>query len=131
MAIKKKPDLNTKTGRYAIARLKTTTKKEAAIIAGMNPTNVSRVENSPSYLAIKETFKDALLRHITVDQLNARLAQIAINSEDNNSLNAIKLAKEIIEPEATPKTPDTVQVFFGPKPIDATPRTPIEEESES
>jgi hypothetical protein len=115
MARNKTPDLNTKTGRYALARLKTKTKKEAAELVGMNPSNVSRVEASPSYQAIVKTyFKDALLSSITMEEMASKLAENIRSKEGNVSNNAIKLALERVEPETTPSEQEKVVVILKP-----------------
>ena len=68
---KKKPDLNSKAGKYFIAKQTATTKEEAKAIAGYSPKTVTtRIEETKEYQAIEEKhYKEVLKDKITLDEI--------------------------------------------------------------
>ena len=94
----KRVSLNSKAGKYYVARQKGKNKKESAIIAGYNPSNITRIENTQEYKAL--SYKDELLKQITLDQIAKEQLKVIMQDEDLSSKNtAIKNVMEKIEPE--------------------------------
>lgn len=114
---KKKPDLNTKTGKYFLARRAGKNKKEAAIEAGYNPTHTTEIEASKTYQAIeKKYYKDILLQKLSMEQIaEAHADNILQNGEeklDRAARNkAIEIALDKIEPEEAPDDSSEAVVF--------------------
>ncbi len=97
---KKKPELNSKTARYFLAKQKTTSRAAAARMVGLNPTNVSHVEDSQKYKLIEAHYKDKLLGHISLDEIAEAHAENIRQSDDRGARNtAIKMATDKIEPD--------------------------------
>lgn len=103
---KKKADLNTKAGKYFIAKKRGMNKKNAAIAAGYNPTHTTAIEQTKTYQEIEKKYKDVLLEKITMDEIASahadNITQAGATSVDRGARNvAIKMAKDWIEPDDT------------------------------
>lgn len=101
----KKPDINTKVGRYFMAVQKGKTKREAAIVAGYaDVSHTTQIERTSEFQALQEHFGVNLQKHITVNEINGYLAdnirQEGQERIDRNARNkAIEIAKDMIEPD--------------------------------
>ena len=118
--VTKKPDINTKVGKYFMAVKKGKTKKEAQVIAGYAvPTHSTRIEQSKEFQALQEHFGDNLQKHITINEINSYLAdnirQEGQERIDRNARNkAIEIAKSMIEPDGGfSDTGDKVLIVLG------------------
>lgn len=98
---KKKADLNTKTGKYFLARQAGKTKKASAIEAGLNPTHTSAIEATKTFQAIEKKFyRDILLQKISMEKIADAHADNINQDKDRGARNtAIKMAIDKIEPE--------------------------------
>ena|SRR3990167_6769975 len=101
----KKPDLNTRIGKYYMAVQKGKTKKEAQIVAGFNQdTNATRIERTKEFQSLQTYFKDELIQKITMgeiaDALTDNIRQSGEIKIDRNARNrAIEIALARIEPK--------------------------------
>jgi hypothetical protein len=109
----KKPDLNTKVGKYFMAKVNGKTKKEAQEIAGYStPTHSHEIENSKQYQAIEQAyFKDVLLKKIGMKEIAEALVdniqQTGESDIDRGARNkAIEIALNKIEPNDSPEDID-------------------------
>ena len=94
----KKPDMNTQIGRYFLAKQKTKTKKEAAIMVGASPNHVSNVEATKTYRAIEEYYKDKLLNVISLADIASEHKKNILQDQDKGAKNkAIEMAVDKIE----------------------------------
>jgi hypothetical protein len=95
----KKPDLNTKAGRYYLELKKGRTKVQAQALAGYKGTNSVQVERSKAFQDIKRYFNDELLDRITTGEIADELVK---NIKQDNKLEAkntaIKIALDRLEP---------------------------------
>lgn len=99
--------LQTKTGKYYMARKKAKTKSEAAAIAGISPTNIVKMENNQTFKALERHFKDEFLAQTNMQEIAATLKRNMMQERDiGGSNNAIKLALERIEPDTIPEDQD-------------------------
>lgn len=99
---KKKADLNTKIGKYFMAKQAGKTKKEAQIVAGFGtPTHATRIENTETYKAIEQTYyADEMLKQISKEQIAKEQVKVILQDRDLSAKNAaIKQTLEKIEPE--------------------------------
>lgn len=99
---KTKVDLDSRPGRYFLARKRGLTKKEARDVAGYGGTHPDRIEASQTYQVIARTYKDVLLGQMSLDQIaSEHIKVIKQDIELHAKNNAIKMAIEKIEPEVT------------------------------
>lgn len=110
----KKPDLNTKAGKYFLAKRSGKNKKDAAVIAGYapHPSNVTQIENTKGYQEIeKYYYKDELLKHVTLSEIAAAHADNIKQDDDRGARNkAIEMAMDKLEPSDSAKD-DTDQMI--------------------
>jgi hypothetical protein len=104
--MKKDEMLNTRTGKYFVARKKGKNKTEAKIEAGYaitTPTN--QIERSEVFNTLEKVwFRDALLSKITMSDIVDEQIKVIKQDKDLSAKNtAIKTALERIEPESNPK----------------------------
>lgn len=92
--------INTKAGKYLTARYSGNNKTQSAIIAEVNPTNITHLERTEIYQAIeKKFFKDEFSAILTVRQLAEELKKNVVQDEDRGAKNAaIKIALDKLEP---------------------------------
>ena len=97
---KKKPNLNSKVGKYYLAVQKGKTKKEAQIVAGYNSVNnVTQIEKSKSFGEIQRYFKDEFMDRTTLGELSDELLKNIKQDKDRGAKNkAIELALNRVEP---------------------------------
>jgi len=98
----KKPSLNTKIGKYFVARQKKgLNKSESQILAGFaDNKHATRIEATKEYQEIKEYYKDSLLNHISMDDIAMYHAENITQDKDRGARNkAIEMALSKIEPE--------------------------------
>lgn len=103
---KKKVDLNSKAGKYFLAKRAGKTKKESAVVAGYTDhNNTSHIEETKTYQAIeKKYYKDVLLQNITLEEIAIAHAQNITQKGDRGARNkAIEMAVGRIEPQNEPK----------------------------
>ena len=111
------PDLlNTRTGRYFVARqTHKTTKKEAAIIAGYpDGSNVGKIEDSKRYKQLEQVFfKDELLKQISLQTIAEELIKNISQDQDKGAKNkAIELALSKIEDKIKEESEEKVLVIL-------------------
>lgn len=96
----KKPDPDTRVGKYFIARKQGKTKTEASIVSGYADCNhTTRIEATKSYKALEAYFRNRLLSDITINQIIKELAKSIIqDSNQEAKIEAIGKAINIIEP---------------------------------
>jgi|GEM_PF-2332862 len=101
MEKEKKPDLNTKVGKYFVARQQGKNKSEASLIAGYSsPTHSTRIEQTKTYQVIQKYFKEEFLQQSSVEELATELLKNIRQDIDKGAKNkAIELALNRIEPE--------------------------------
>ncbi|MFZ2484411.1 MAG: hypothetical protein WAW81_00480, partial [Minisyncoccia bacterium] len=90
----KKADLNSKVGKYFLARNKGLNKSKAALEAGYaSPTHTTRTEETQSYQNLVLCYKDELLKHITLEEIAEVQAKTIRQERDLGARNtAIKEA---------------------------------------
>jgi hypothetical protein len=102
--------LNTKTGKYFMARQKGKSKKESALVAGFPEStaahNTDKIEQSVTFNELTVRYKDKLLEKITLDQIAEahadNILQTGQERIDRAARNtAIAMAKDAIEPKDT------------------------------
>jgi hypothetical protein len=106
---KKLPDLETtRVGKYFVAVKKGKTKKEAALQAGINPSNTSAIENTEGFKMLERVYlKDVMSTHITLDEVAAALADNIKQEGDRGARNkAIEIYRDTVEPEEKPDDTD-------------------------
>ena len=109
----KKPDLNTKAGKYLVAKMQGKNKTEAALTAGYPDGNhTTRIEATKTYQAIAQTYyKDELLKRISLGQIADEQIKNIIQDNDRGAKNkAIEMAINRIEPQDMP-TDDTDSIY--------------------
>ena len=101
----KKPDLNSKIGRYFVARKKGINKTQSALMVNEDPRNSTRLEKTKTWKALEQRFyKDELLEQITLEKLAKEHIKNILQDKDLGAKNkAIQMAKEYIEPSTTIK----------------------------
>ena len=113
----KKTDLNTRVGKYFIAKQNGSSKTEASIIAGYpSPTHTTRIEQSGAYRAIEKLYyKDELLKQITLRQIAEEQIKNIIQDSDKGAKNkAIEMALNRLEPNEMPSDEnDGVIIVLG------------------
>lgn len=93
---------NDKVIKYAKARLEGKNKEASKEIAGYSPnTKATVIESTSTYKAL--SVKDALLKHITLDDITKRHSQLIASDNEAVAINAIKLGYERIEPDVDTK----------------------------
>lgn len=99
-----KPRLDTKSGKYWLARQKGKGKTEAAKELGINPRNVSHIEASQNFQALeKSSYKEEIIKHITLAQIAEEHIKVIRQDKDLGAKNtAIKIAVDRINPENEP-----------------------------
>lgn len=109
MKKEKKADLNTRVGKYFIAKQKGLNKTEASIVAGYpSPTHTTRIEQSKTYQAIERLYyKDELLQQITLKQIAEEQIKNILQDQDKGAKNkAIEMVINRIEPDGVPYNDD-------------------------
>jgi len=114
--VKKMPDLNTKQGRYFIAKQKKgMTKKKAAIIAGYaDGSNISKIEKSKGYKELEKVFfKDELLKQISLENIATELIKNIEQDSDRGAKNkAIDIALSKLEDKVEEQNQERVLVIL-------------------
>lgn len=115
---KERPNLNSKAGRYVIARVKGKNKTQAALSAGYSESTAknagSLVETSKEVQSIKAYYRDKLLGRISLDSIAEEHLKIVLQDDDRSAkLRAIELALDKIEPENIPQEEDKILVVLG------------------
>lgn len=98
--------MSTKAAKYFVAqRIKGMSKSKAVKVAGISSVNnVSHFENSVTYRALEEKYKDVMLKHIGLNEVADRHVELIKQDSDKSaSLNAIKLFLDRVEPEVQEK----------------------------
>lgn len=92
--------LNSKTAKYVLARAKGLNKKAASLEAGYTDSkNTTKIEKSKQYDVVVAHYKDALLGHLTIDDIAAEHVKNILQDSDRGAKNvAIKMALEKLEP---------------------------------
>jgi hypothetical protein len=112
----KKPDIDSKIGKYFINRQKGINKRQAQLQAGFpDGQHAHRIENTKTYKAIEKVFyKDALLSKITIHELADEHLKNILQDNDLGAKNkAIQMALEKLEPDkVVSNTEDGLTVIF-------------------
>lgn len=111
----KKPDLNTRVGKYFLAKQKGMTKKDAQIVAGFSDVqHPDRIEKTQTYKAIEQVYyADELLKLISKEDIAKEQVKVIIQDRDLSAKNnAIKQALEKVEPEDQKAVEDRVVVVL-------------------
>jgi len=98
----KKPDLESKIGKYFIARKQGKTGREAQEIAGYAvPTHADQIEKSRTFQELEKVYyKDEVLKKLTMSQIADEHIKNIIQDEDKGAKNkAIEMALNRIEPD--------------------------------
>lgn len=98
--------MNSKAAKYFVAqRIKGMSKSKAVKVAGISDIrNVNKFEESVTYKALEEKYKDVMLKHIGMDEVAEKHTEIIQQDKDRGAqLNAIKLFLERVEPEVAQK----------------------------
>ena len=110
---KKKPDLKTKAGQLWVAQNQGLIDSEAARKIGVNPKNVTELENTRTYQAIEGKYGETLKTKITMGELaDEHLKNIKQDTDKGAKNMAIKMAKEYIEPETELRDIEMVNVVI-------------------
>lgn len=99
---KKKADLNTRMGRYLLAKSVAKTKEEAMRIAGYSHQDTpQRIEKTQTYKLLEKTYyKDELLRKMTLEEIADEQIKVIKQDKELSAKNkAIEMALKKIEPE--------------------------------
>jgi hypothetical protein len=113
--VDKKPDLESKPGKYFLAKKKGMTKKDAAISAGYADfAHTSIIEKTKTYQAIERHFKDELLDVISLGTIAKELVKNIKQDKDRGAKNkAIEISLSRIEPDkALTENDDKVLVIL-------------------
>lgn len=111
----KKADLNTRQGRYFLARKAGKNKSESALLAGYaDPNHTGMIENSKTYKAIeKKYFKDEILALISMKEIAEETVKTIKQDEDRGAKNkATEMVLNRLEPNETPEAEDRVLVIL-------------------
>lgn len=111
---KKKPNLNSKAGKFFIARAQGHNKAEAAAIVGIDPRNVAQLERTQNYQAIEKKYSisEAILKQISLDEIAIELVKNILQDEDRGAKNkAIEIASNKLEPAGVTPNTDADRVF--------------------
>lgn len=106
---RKKPSLDSRIGKYLIARKKGLTGKEAQIAAGYAvPTHSATIEASETYKALERTyFRDKVREKITMEEIADEQIKVIRQDKDLGAKNtAIKNTLEKLEPETALREDD-------------------------
>ncbi len=97
----KKPDLNTRIGKYFIAKQRGMNKTEASIVAGYpSPTHTTRMEQTQAYQVLETLYRDELKKQITLQQIATEHIKNILQDSDRGAKNkAIDMALNRIEPD--------------------------------
>lgn len=108
MARKVKINMKSTAGKYFVARRRGLNKTQSAELVGIDPRNVTQLENTQMYQAIeKRFFKDELLNVITLRGLANELIKNIEQDEDRGAKNkAIEIALSRIEPDKVNQSND-------------------------
>ena len=115
MEYTKKAKLNSKPGKYLMATQRGLTKEKAKIVAGYRAgTHPARIEETKTFKQLEQRYlKDELDSVISTRQVAQALADNIMQAEDIGGRNgAIKIYKEIKEPEAIQTDGDNVMIVF-------------------
>ena len=116
----KKPKLTDKVGKYLIAKQTSKTKEEARDIARYSRnTHPQTIEATKSYQDLEKRFySDELRQAITLKETANLQARNMRQERDLGASNvAIKMYKEVVEPETeSPANDEVIVVFKGGKP---------------
>lgn len=109
-------DMKSKSAKYFVAqRLKGMSKSEAVKVAGISDIrNVNKFEETVTYKALEEKYKDHMLKHLGMDDVAAEHTKIILQDVNLNAKTAaIKLFLERVEPETIdPPSEDTMLVVM-------------------
>ena len=113
----KKPDLDTKIGKYFVAKTQGKNKTEASKVAGY-PTafHSTRIEATKTYQALEKAyFKDELLKRISLGEIADEQIKNIVQDQDKGAKNkAIEMALNRIEPQdALMGEEDNVTITLG------------------
>lgn len=111
----KKADLNTRIGKYYLARKAGKNKSQSAIVAGYaDSTHISNIENSKTFQAIeKKYFKDEILNLISMKEIAMETVKTIKQDEDRGAKNkATEMVLNRLEPSETPEAEDRVLVIL-------------------
>jgi len=114
------PELDTKVGKYYLAKKSGKSKKEAQIVAGYStPTHATSIEKSDTYQAIERYFKSELLSQITMSEIAEALVdnikQTGEEKIDRGARNkAIEIALEKIEGDGQASESEDIIVVLKP-----------------
>lgn len=98
--------MESKAAKFFVAhRIKGMSKSKAARVATISdPRNINKFEESATYKALEEKYKDVLLKHIGMDSVAEKHVEVINQDKDMSArLNAIKLYLERVEPEVAEK----------------------------
>lgn len=101
-SIKVNLNLDTKVGKYFVARTKGMKKGEAALAAGYaDVMHTPQIEKSKTFKELEKMyFKDALLMKISMPELAKEMTKVIRQDDDLGAKNtAMKMALDKIEPE--------------------------------
>lgn len=108
--------MKSKSAKYFVAqRLKGMSKTEAIKVAGITDLrNVGKIEDTVTYRALEEKYKDHMLKHLGMDEVAGEHAKVIMQDVNLNAKTAaIKLFLERVEPETIdPPSEDTMLVVM-------------------
>jgi len=112
-AKEKSPDLNSKVGKYYVARKKNNkSRNEALAEAGYRPTG-KNIEKTDGFQAIEKYFKDEVVVKMSVAQVADELVKNIKQDKDKGAKNtAIRTYLDKVEPEARLEDSDKDVVFI-------------------
>lgn len=110
----KTPDLNSRTGKYFLARKKGLRQKDAAELLNIHPHYAPRLEKTKAYQALVQTYyKDELLTRVTMGQIAEEHAKNILQDQDKGAKNtAIKMALDKVEPSEMSREDDKLIVVL-------------------
>jgi hypothetical protein len=106
-----KSSLETRTGKYFMARSSGKTKKDSALEAGYPMStalhSAAKIEENQEFKYLQNHYKDSLLDKISLDELAEEHIKTIRQDRDLGAKNtALKMALDKIEPNATPSEDD-------------------------
>ena len=110
----KKPDLKSRTGKFFINKMNGQTDADAQRNAGYPDIyHAHEIENSKTYQALQTTFKDELLKQISINDLSAELLKNIKQDTDKGAKNkSIEIALNKLEPDNNPQMPQMVNIVL-------------------
>ena len=101
----KKPDLDTRIGKYFVAKKQGKNKTEASIVAGYpTATHTTRIEATKTYQALEKAYyNDELLKRISLGQIvDEQIKNITQDNDRGAKNKAIEMALNRLEPLGMP-----------------------------